>query len=212
VAVVPQRSRSDVATTVVLVDDHQVVLDGLERLLSAAGFDVLAAIVDPDEALAAVRRFEPTLCVIDLRLAGTSGVALTAAVRAASPATAVAILTSFDDGAAAREAVEAGATGFLIKDLARQDLCDQLRNVAAGSLVIDRRVASAVMQPSPTQLTPRERSVLRLLADGKTNRVIAAELNVSPHTVKDHVSRLMRKLGASTRTELVAMGLRSGQL
>ena len=200
------------ATTVVLVDDHQVVLDGLERLLSGAGFDVVAAIVDPDEALAAVRRFEPTLCVIDLRLAGTSGVTLTAAVRSASPATAVAILTSFDDGAAAREAVEAGATGFLIKDLARQDLCDQLRNVAAGSLVIDRRVASAVMQPSPTQLTPRERSVLRLLADGKTNRVIAAELHVSPHTVKDHVSRLMRKLGASTRTELVAMGLRSGQL
>jgi DNA-binding NarL/FixJ family response regulator len=201
-----------VPTTVVLVDDHQIVLEGLGRLLSAGGFEVVAAIVDPDEALAAVRRFTPKLCVIDLRLGGTSGVSLTAAVRAASPSTAVAILTSFDDGAAAREAVEAGATGFLIKDLSRQDLCDQLRNVASGSLVIDRRVASAVMQPSPTQLTPRERSVLRLLADGKTNRAIAADLHVSPHTVKDHVSRLMRKLGASTRTELVAMGLRSGQL
>lgn len=203
---------SSESRTVVLVDDHQVVLDGLERLLAGAGFEVVATALGPDGALKAVRRFRPALCVVDLRLGAASGVALTAEVRSSSPETAVAILTSFEDGAAARDAVEAGATGFLIKDLPSRELCDQLRNVAGGGLVIDRRVAPAVTRPAPRRLTPRERAVLRLVAEGKTNRAVANELHVSPHTVKDYVSRLMRKLGASTRTELVAIGLRTGEL
>lgn len=198
--------------TVVLVDDHQIVLDGLGRLLGGAGFEVVGVALEPTRALDVIRQTQPTLCVIDLRLGTASGVALTAEVRSSSPDTAVAILTSFEDGVAAREAVDAGATGFLIKDLPSRELCDQLRTVARGGLVIDRRVAAAVTRPPTERLTPREKAVLRLVADGKTNRAIAGELHVSPHTVKDHVSRLMRKLGASTRTELVAIGLRTGQL
>src|SRR5207302_2599192 len=108
--------------------------------------------------------------------------------------------TSYDDPAAARAAVRAGATGFLLKSTPSAELGRQLREIADGGLVVDARVAAAVLEPRRL-LAPHEITVLRAVAEGLTNRAIGARLNVSHWTVKDHLTAAMRKLGASTRAE-----------
>lgn len=205
-------SIDDPAPTALLLDDHEIVLDGLTRALEREGIEVVAATQTVTEAVQAAKEHRPALCVVDLRLAGASGLDAIPLLLRAAPGTRVAVLTSFHDPVSAKRAVDAGAAGFLIKDASGAELARRLRAVAGGSLVIDDRVVGAVMQPASTSITDQERELLRLVAAGATNREIGAELHLSPHTIKEHLAKLMRRLGTHTRAETVAAALQEGLL
>ena len=168
-----------VTATAILVDDHQVVLEGLSRTLERAGIEVVGTFVDPVEALAALRARPVDLLVVDLRLADSSGLTLVDSARRSSPSTKVAVLTSFPDRAAASAAIQAGVTGFLLKDTPVAELAQRLIGVASGTLVVDSRVADAVLSPHQGLLSAQERSILELVAEGLTNREIGARLHLS---------------------------------
>lgn len=201
----------------VLVDDHELVLEGLERALARAAIDVVAAFRDGAAALqflsdgsSASHRVD--LVVVDLRLGGASGVELAGRMVKCRPDVQAAILTSFEDGAAAAAAVRTGVRGFFLKDSLCGELCTGLRRVAAGHLVVDSRLASAVLAKEPIALTATELEILQLVAEGLSNRQIGEAIHLSPYTVKEYLSKAMRKLGTSTRTETVLRAAREGIL
>lgn len=202
----------------VLVDDHEIVLEGLERALTREAIEVVAAFRDDESTL----RFlgdgsraaaQVDLAVVDLRLGGRSGVDLVKEVLRGRPDVRIAMLTSFEDRTAATAAVRAGARGFFLKDSLCGELCAGLRRVAAGHLVIDARLADAVREDKePKQFTGHELAILRLVAEGLSNRQIGDELHLSRYTVKEYLSRTMRKLGTGTRAETVVRAAREGLL
>lgn len=197
---------------VVLVDDHQIVLEGLARSLHRAGFNVLGAFLDPAEACAFIDDEKVDLLVIDLRLGELSGVDFVKLVHRRHPTVRIAVLTSFEDNSAAAAAVRAGARGFLVKDTLAGELAERLRSIAEGNLVIDSRVAAAVLEPDVPPLAGHEAAILELVAGGLTNRQIGAELHLSPYTVKDYLTRTMRRLGTTTRAETVVRAVQEGLL
>jgi two-component system response regulator DevR len=189
--------------TAVLVDDHQLVLDGLSQVLHKQGVTVLRTFLKGQFAVDFLDSRAVDLLVVDLRLPDVSGLSVVREVHRRHPRTKIAMLTSSDDLGAAAAAVRAGATGYFLKDTLPAGLGRQLRDVAEGNLVIDSRVAAAVLRPQEL-LTKQELAVLDLVADGLTNREIGARLHLSHHTIKDHLTKTMRKLGTSTRAETVA--------
>ncbi|MGH3466752.1 MAG: response regulator transcription factor [Thermocrispum sp.] len=191
------------AVRAVLVDDHQLVLDGLSRALTRQGMSVLGTFVDGHSALRFLGCHVVDFLVVDLRLRDESGISVVTETHRRHPDIKIAVLTSFDDGGAASSAVRAGATGYLLKDTLTSELSRQLHDVACGHLVIDSRVASAVLAPQQL-LSDQEMLVLKLVSEGLTNKEIGARLHLSHYTVKDYLSRIMRKLGTSTRAETVA--------
>lgn len=200
------------AVSAVLIDDHQVVLEGLTRTLQRDGMNVVATFGDGDAAVAFLRTHPVDLVVVDLRLQNRSGLAVVDAVHRMHQDTRIAVLTSFEDRAAASAAVQAGATGFLLKDTPIDELARRLRGVATGTLVIDARVAGAVLRPEQRLLSGHELSILELVAEGMTNREIGARLHLSHYTVKDYLTRIMRKLGTRSRAETVARAVQQGLL
>lgn len=200
------------AVSAVLIDDHQVVLEGLTRTLQRDGMNVVATFGDGDAAVSFLRTHPVDLVVVDLRLQNRSGLAVVDAVHRMHTDTRIAVLTSFEDRAAASAAVQAGATGFLLKDTPIDELARRLRGVATGTLVIDARVAGAVLRPEQRLLSGHELSILELVAEGMTNREIGARLHLSHYTVKDYLTRIMRKLGTRSRAETVARAVQQGLL
>lgn len=198
--------------TVVLIDDHQVVLEGLSRTLQREGMAVVATFGDGDSAIAFLRTHPVDLVVVDLRLQNRSGLAVVDAVHRMHPDTKIAVVTSFEDRAAASAAVDAGASGFLLKDTPIAELGRRLQGVATGMLVIDSRVAGAVLRPEQRLLSGHELSIVELVAEGLTNREIGARLHLSHYTVKDYLTRIMRKLGTRSRAETVARAVQQGLL
>jgi DNA-binding NarL/FixJ family response regulator len=196
----------------VLIDDHQVVLEGLTRTLQRDGITVVGTFGDGDSAVAFLRTHPVDLVVVDLRLQNRSGLAVVDAVHRLHPDTRIAVLTSFEDRAAASAAVHAGASGFLLKDTPVDELARRLRGVATGTLVIDARVAGAVLRPEQRLLSGHELSILELVAEGLTNREIGARLHLSHYTVKDYLTRIMRKLNTRSRAETVARAVQQGLL
>ena len=196
------------AITAVLIDDHAVVLEGLQRALERAGICVVGKTSQVDVAIRLVADHQPSLCLVDLRLSEDSGVDLLPRLLDVSDARVV-ILTSFDDGRAAREAMARGAAGFLLKDHDPAALCDLLRSIAGGATVLDERVSAAVFRPS-VELRDIDLALLREVMRGATNAEAAAAVHLSPHTVKDHLAAIMRTLGARTRTEAVARAVAEG--
>jgi DNA-binding NarL/FixJ family response regulator len=189
-----------------------VVLEGLTRTLERDGMTVLGAFADGDSAVAFLREHPVDLVVVDLRLQNRSGLAVVDAVHRMAPETRIAVLTSFEDRAAASAAVHSGAGGFLLKDTPVDELARRLRGVATGTLIIDARVAGAVLRPEQRLLSGHELSILELVAEGLTNREIGARLHLSHYTVKDYLTRIMRKLGARSRAETVARAVQQGLL
>jgi DNA-binding NarL/FixJ family response regulator len=200
------------AISAVLIDDHQVVLEGLTRTLQRDGITVVGTFGDGDSAVAFLRTHPVDLVVVDLRLQNRSGLAVVDAVHRLQPDARIAVLTSFEDRAAASAAVHAGASGFLLKDTPVDELARRLRGVATGTLVIDSRVAGAVLRPEQRLLSGHELSILELVAEGMTNREIGARLHLSHYTVKDYLTRIMRKLGTRSRAETVARAVQQGLL
>lgn len=194
--------------TALLVDDHAIVLEGLERALEREGISVVGATTDGDDAVRLAAELQPTLSLVDLRLKDGNGIELLPRLLDVSDTRAV-VLTSFEDGRAARRAMAAGAAGFLLKDHETSELCALLRSIASGSTVIDDRVSAAVFQPS-VELSDLDVELLHHVMRGATNAEAGAAVHLSPHTVKDHLANIMKSLGASTRTEAVARAVAEG--
>jgi two-component system, NarL family, response regulator DevR len=198
---------------VALVDDHEVVRRGLRDLLDGEpGIEVVAEAGGVAEALVRVGATNPDVVVVDVRLPDGDGIALCRSLRSADPAPRCLVLTAFDDEQALMEAILAGASGYLLKQVRGQDLVDAVREVAAGRSLLDPVTTARVLErvrrdaaaDELSALTERERSVLELVGEGLTNRQIAERLFLAEKTVKNHVTSVLAKLGMERRTQAVA--------
>jgi len=203
--------------SLLLVDDHPVVRNGLRGMFEAApGFTVLAEASNGVEALALTEEHDPDVILMDLRMPGGGGVdAITELTRRGARAK-ILVLTTWDTDTDTLPAIEAGATGYLLKDAPQDELFTAVREAAAGRTVLSPAVASrlvsAVRSPAPSPLAAREREVLALVAKGTSNRDIARELFISEATVKTHLSHVFTKLGVTDRAAAVAKGYEQGIL
>lgn len=200
----------------IIVDDHPIVRAGIRAVVEARGFDVLAEVGTGEEAVEAAVRLRPDVVLCDLRLGeGMDGVATTAALRALESPPAVLILTTFDHDAQIVRAVEAGAAGYLLKEVGVDVISRAIVDAAAGASVPtpggDERLVAA-LRASRVELTAREQEVLALVAEGLSNREIAARLFVAEATVKTHIVHLLDKLDADSRTGAVSEARRRGLL
>lgn len=208
-------------TSVILTDDHPVVRAGLRALLDASGIDVLDEAGSGEEALRVLDRLaeqgvRPDVVLMDLQMGpGLDGVAATRAIRARDDAPRVLILTTYDTDADIVRGVEAGASSYLLKDAPPADLVEAVHRASRGETVLAPAVAARLVNrlssPAPT-LTARELDVLDAVAGGATNKEIAKHLFVSEATVKTHLVHINEKLGATSRTEAVALARRAGLL
>lgn len=193
----------------VIVDDQELMRRGLEMLLSTSDVEVVGHARDGQEALAVINTSAPDVVLADARMPQLDGVGMLRALRGAGNATPVIILTTFDDEDLVRDALDAGASGFLLKDTPTDDLVHAMTAVVEGGLVLDPRVARVALRPpkqaaeSPLAvLTRAERAVAAEVATGATNAEIAERLVIAEGTVKNHVSSVLRKLGQRDRTSL----------
>jgi DNA-binding NarL/FixJ family response regulator len=199
-----------------VVDDHEVVREGLAALLGRrSGFRVVAQAGTVSEAVAQAARFEPDLVVMDVRLPDGSGIEACREIRAARPETRVVMLTSYPDEEAVLSAILAGASGYLLKQIRGRDLISALEQVAGGASLLDPAVTEKVLErvrmaargtatDELADLTAQERKILLLVAEGKTNKEIAAEVYLSDKTVKNYVSSILSKLDLQRRTQAAA--------
>lgn len=202
---------------IVLVDDHEVVRSGLRMLLDAEqGFEVVAEAGDIDSTRRFVLGHKPTVLVLDINLPEGSSLPLIPELKESSPETEVVVLTMQNDPAFAREAMRAGALGYVLKQSAGTELVDAVRAAAAGETYMNPKlgaqVAAAPPEPAgpPDDLTEREVDILRLIALGHTNTEIAGKLYLSVRTVESHRAHIQQKTGRSTRAELVRYALDNG--
>ncbi|MFF4950852.1 response regulator [Streptomyces chattanoogensis] len=203
--------------TVLLVDDHPVVRDGLRGMFAASpGFEVLGEAADGVEAVELAARLDPDVVLMDLRMPGGGGVAAIAELVRRGIRGKVLVLTTYDTDSDTLPAIEAGATGYLLKDTPRDELFTAVRAAAEGRTVLSPAVAgrlvSRVRSPRNEPLSAREREVLELVAKGTSNREIAAVLFISEATVKTHLTHIYGKLGAKDRAAAVAVGYERGIL
>lgn len=206
--------------TLLVVDDHPVVRDGLRGMFAAAaGFEVLGEAADGVEAVRLTRALDPDVVLMDLRMPGGGGVAAIAELTRAGARAKVLVLTTYDTDSDTLPAIEAGATGYLLKDAPRDELFTAVRAAAEGRTVLSPAVASRLVSrvrapaaPGNEALSAREREVLALVAKGTPNREIAAELFISEATVKTHLTHLYGKLGVKDRAAAVATAYERGIL
>jgi two-component system response regulator NreC len=203
------------AIRIVLADDHQVVRSGLRMLLDReADFEVVAEAGDTDAARRYVRGHHPAVLVLDLNMPGGSSLEAIPVIREESPETQIVVLTMQQEPAFAREALGAGALGYVLKEAADEELVEAVRNAAAGERYLNprlgARIASEPPPGPPDDLSQREVEVLRLIALGHTNAEIGAQLYLSVRTVETHRSHIQQKLRLSTRAELVSYALERG--
>lgn len=208
---------SDEVLRIVLADDHPVVREGLAAMLAGqADFDVVGEAADGHTAARLVRDLQPDVLLTDLRMPGLDGVALTAEVARTAPAVRVLVLTTYDSDADIVRAVEAGATGYLLKDTPSAQLFEAIRATARGETVLAPTVAAKLVtrlrSPAPDALTPREVEVLEQVALGRTNSEIGRALYIGEATVKTHLLRVFAKLGVDDRTAAVTVAMQRGIL
>jgi DNA-binding NarL/FixJ family response regulator len=191
---------------VLLADDHRMVRAGLRALLaSAADVEVVAEAADGAQAVQAVRDSAPDLVLMDLSMPVLDGIAATRTIRTDHPGVRVVVLSSFDDQDRVRQALAAGATGYVLKDCTPEELLAAIRSAAAGHAPLDPRVAGALLpdtgRPSVAeQLSQRELQVLRLASQGLANKQIGRSLGIAERTVKVHLGNIFRRIGVSDRT------------
>ena len=203
--------------TLLLVDDHPVVRNGLRGMFEAApGFTVLADAPDGVQAVELAAELEPDVILMDLRMPGGGGLDAITELTRRGIRSKVLVLTTWDTDTDTLPAIEAGATGYLLKDAPQEELFNAVRQAAEGRTVLSPAVASrlvtAVRNPAPAPLAARERQVLELVAKGTSNRDIARELFISEATVKTHLSHVFTKLGVTDRAAAVAKGYDQGIL
>ncbi len=217
--VLPRRLDGDNATevrvdtiTCVVADDHPTVLDSVSRYLERTGFEITARVLRADDAVKEIEARRPATALVDITMEPFSGIEVVRRASAASPETAFVLYTGHRDHGLLREALDAGARGFVLKNTALSELVDALRTVAGGGTYVDAELAAALTSAATSgtlpSLTKRERQVLTLLSGGLTNDRVAAELGISSETVQSHVRNTMAKLDADTRTQAVATAIR----
>ena len=199
----------------ILADDHAVVRSGLRMLLdSESDFEVVAEASNIEDAQRYVRGHHPKVLVLDLNMPGGSSLEAIPAIREESPDTEIVVLTMQQEPAFAREALRAGALGYVLKEAADDELVQAVRRAAVGESYLNpklgARIAAEPPPGPPDDLSDREADVLRLIALGHTNAEIAAQLYLSVRTVETHRSHIQQKLRLSTRAELVGYALERG--
>ncbi|HXA29447.1 MAG TPA: response regulator transcription factor [Candidatus Angelobacter sp.] len=203
---------SSSGTRVLLCDDHELVRGGLRALLQTDdSMEVVGEAATADEAVEQAERARPDVVVMDVRMPGRSGIEACRDIRSAHPETRVLMLTSFADDQALFTSIMAGAAGYVLKQIHGPELLDAIRKVARGESLLDSAITERVLarirgeEPieiaGPEHLTPQERRILELVAEGLTNRQIGERVNLAEKTVKNYVSSVLAKLGLSRRTE-----------
>jgi DNA-binding NarL/FixJ family response regulator len=204
--------KRDQTVSVVIVDDHPVVRDGLCAMISAdPNIQVVAEAGTGEEALAAIRKLRPMIVLMDLLLPDMEGSEVIKEVCANSSDTAFIVLTTLSGDEEIYRALEAGARGYLFKDMARKELVNAIRAVAVGKQYIPAEVGSRIAEGLPrTAVTAREIEVLQGIAAGLRNKEIAEHMGVSESTVNTHIKHILEKLHASDRTQAITTALRRG--
>jgi len=208
---------------VLLVDDHALFRTGLRNLLEEQGIHIVGEADTGTEALKKMREVAPEVVVMDLNMPGISGVEATRQIAMIAPLTRVLVLTISDEDADVMDAILAGACGYLLKDASIQELITGIRAAAAGESLVSPVIATKMLQRLRatgssqheaelirSELSDREVQVLRLIANGKDNAQIAADLHISPKTVKNHISNILMKLQIENRIQAAVYAVRSG--
>ncbi|HSG16754.1 MAG TPA: response regulator transcription factor [Anaerolineae bacterium] len=199
---------------IMIVDDHLMIRDGLKVFLSLyEDLEVVAEAADGQQAIDTCRDSQPHVILMDMIMPTVDGPAATAAIRREYPGIQIIALSTFSEQDLVKQAIEAGAIGYLLKDVHADKLAQAIRDAHHGRSTLDASAAQSLIQATTQppslgfDLTPREREVLALLVDGKTNREIAEQLIISPSTARLHVSNILAKLGAANRTEAATLAL-----
>jgi DNA-binding NarL/FixJ family response regulator len=204
-----------------IVDDHPVTREGLRTALELSK-DVIVVVGEAssgEEAIEQARDLTPDVVFMDVRMPGMDGIEATRRIRQAAPSTKVILITIDESRGAISEAIQAGVSGYLLKDTSPDALVDAARNAVEGNAVIHPQLTKTFIEeirlgesesPSTTPLSKREREILQKVADGSTTRQVATDLGISPHTVKTHLERIFEKLGANDRAQAVAIAIRTG--
>lgn len=211
------------AVRVFLLDDHELVREGIRTLLeSDPDIEVVGEAATAQDALTRIPLAKPDVAILDVRLEDGSGIEVCRDVRSEVPGMACLMLTSFADDEALYSSVMAGAAGFVLKQIKARDLIEDVKKVATGASLMDPRAVARVVErianppagdPALDSLSPQERRVLDLIAEGRTNKQIAEAMFLAEHTVKNYITGLLRKLKMASRTEaaIYATKLKSGQ-
>ena len=198
-------------TRILIADDHKIVRDGLKRILAGSELEVAAEAASGDEALALVKANDFDVAMVDMSMPGLSGIALVKRLKAEKPKLKVLVLSMHGEHQYAARALKAGASGYLTKDSAADQLLVALRKIAAGGVHISDAAASALVTSSAAKshesLSDREFEVMRLLVEGKGPSEIGERLHLSVKTVSTHKTRILEKLGVGSTAELVRYAL-----
>ncbi len=203
---------------ILIVDDHPVTRQGLRSALgSSKEVEVVGEAASGDEAVEAVKQLHPQVVFMDVRMPGMSGIEATKEIREAAPDTKVILFTVEESRAAIADAIRAGVSGYLLKDVSAGELIQAAKLALEGKAVIHPTLTRAfieevqyVEQRPETPLSRRESQILQKVAYGATTKEVASDLQISPHTVKTHLERIFEKLGANDRAQAVAIALRKG--
>lgn len=208
---------------IVVIDDQWMIREGLASLAGMADdIDVVATGGDGIEAIQLALEHRPDVVLMDIRMPNTDGITAAAEIRRQHPATQVLMLTTFDDVDLIERSLDAGAVGYLTKDIAAGDLASAIRSAASGVVQLSQNVTQILRGDQPRQqptevdpsifsaMPPREREVLQLVVEGKSNKQIASQLHLSAGTVKNHVSSILRRLGTTDRTQAAVLAVRHG--
>src|SRR5437660_2580111 len=207
-----------------IIDDHEMVREGLKAMLvSEPDFSIVGDAANAEQALELIELSHPDVILLDIRLPGVSGIEVCRTVTERYPETAVIILTTFSDENLVAQCIQAGARGFIVKDIERFDLKRSIRAVARGEAAIDPKAAVAVLaqlrrvsqvkhEPTPELLSTQQIVILRLVAQGLSSREIATQLYLSENTVKGYVQEILHRLGVKNRTEAVMVAVKQGWL
>ena len=201
---------------ILLADDHVIVRQGIRNLLTAAGYDVVGEAADGREAVQLARDLQPDIALLDLSMPLLNGIDAAREIRKVSGQTKPILVTIQNEGPYVTEAFRAGAKGYVLKTQGTGDLFEAIREVARGSIYVSSSIPDSVLSApaesalSPDPLTPREREILQLIAEGKSSKEAADILGISFHTIESHRTRMMSKLAIHTRAGLVRYAIRQG--
>jgi DNA-binding NarL/FixJ family response regulator len=203
---------------ILIVDDHPITRDGLRTALTATqGIEVVGEATSGEEAVDMARTTTPDVVFMDVRMPGMGGLEATKVIRKTRPETKVILFTVDESRASIADAIRAGVSGYLLKDVGADELVSAARLALEGKAVIHPALTRAFIEEvehaehrSPTPLSKRESEILQKVAYGSTTKEVARDLGISPHTVKTHLERIFEKLGAGDRAQAVAIALRQG--
>lgn len=208
---------------VVIGDDHSVVREGLKAILTGDGFTVVGEFSDGREALEVTRRTQPNVVVMDIQMPGMNGVEASRGIKAEMPGVKILVLTTFADEKILTQCLKAGVDGYVIKDVEKMDLKKHIRAVSRGEAILDPKVAGVLMarvrgdvpvgsERAEDILTAQQITILRLVAQGYSNREIAEKLHLSENTMKGYVAEILHKLGVKNRVEAATLASAKGWL